>query len=246
VSAGPQQELDASTSGLGEMVRLARAALEHATAALMQRDPPLQESMAACGRALHTLDHALEDHAAAVLAARGRLGTGQLPMVLVAVHVNAEVEALGTLARQLGEIAVDRFSRPAFPTEVSVALRKMKGVCLDAVAQAAEVMAFPSSRAESDRQAKIAELRRELYRDLLSGGNAVDIASASEASLAARYYELGVAHAAAVIEHGALLTTQRPDESGSHDLPPGASGLLRHRASGQPTGHASLGGTPRQ
>jgi len=91
-------------------------------------------------------------------------------------------------------------------SEVSVTLRKMEAVCLDAVAQTAEVMAFPASRAESDRQAKIAELRRELYRDLLSGGNAVDIASASEASLAARYYELGVAHAAAVIEHGALLT----------------------------------------
>jgi len=131
------------------MVRLAGVALEHAAAALLQQDPPPQESMAACGRALHTLDHALEDHAATVLAARGRLGTDQLPMVLVAVHVNAE--ALGTLARQLGEIAVDRYSRPAFPTEVSVA-------------------------------------------------------SASEASLAARYSKLGVAHAAAVIEHGALLT----------------------------------------
>jgi len=151
VSVVPQPELDACTSGVGEMVRLAGVALEHATAALLQQDPPPQESMAACGRALHTLDHALEDHAATVLAARGRLGTDQLPMVLVAVHVNAEVEALGTLARQLGEIAVDRYSRPAFPTEVSVA-------------------------------------------------------SASEASLAARYSKLGVAHAAAVIEHGALLT----------------------------------------
>jgi hypothetical protein len=228
------------------MVRLAGTALEHATAALLQQDPPLQDSMAACGRALHTLNHALEDHAATVLAARGRLGTGQLPMVLVAVHVNAEVEALGTLARQLGEIAVGRSSRPAFPTEVSVALRKMEGVCLDAVTRAAEVMAFPSSRAESDRQAKVADLRRELFRDLLSGGNAVDIAVASDASLAARYYQLGVVHAVAVIELGALLTTQRLDEFGSRDRPPGASGLLRHRASGQPTGHASPGGTPRQ
>lgn len=206
MNATPQQELDACTSGVSEMVRLAGAALEHATAGLLQQDPPLQESMAACGRALHALDHALEDHAATVLAARGRLGTGQLPTVIAAVHVNAEVEALGALARQLGDIAVDRCSRPAFPTEVSAVLRKMEEACLDAVAQAAEVMAFPSGWADSDRQAKIAELRRELYRDLLSGANAVDVASACEATLAARYYERGVAHAASVIEHGALLT----------------------------------------
>ena len=206
MSAGPQQELDAGTSGLGEMIRLARAALEHATAALMQRDPPLQESMAACGRALHTLDHALEDHAAAVLAARGRLGTDQLPTVIAAVHVNAAVEALGALTRQLADTAVDRCSRPALPAEVSALLRKMGEACLDAVAQAAEAMAFPSDWAENDLQAKIAELRRELYRQLLSGANAVDLASACDATLAARYYERGVAHAASVIEHAALLT----------------------------------------
>jgi phosphate uptake regulator len=206
VSVAPQHELDAFSTGLGEMIRLAEAALEHATAALLQQDPPLQESMAACGRALHALDHALEDHAATLLAARGRVGTGQLPTVIVAVHVNAEVEGLRTLARQLGEIAVDRCSRPAFPTEVSLVLRKMAETCLDAVARAAEAMALPSGEVERDRQAKIAELRRELYQDLLSGGNAIDVASACEASLAARYYELSVAHAASVIEHSALLT----------------------------------------
>jgi phosphate uptake regulator len=206
VSVAPQHELEAFSSGVGEMIRLAGVALEHATAALLQQDPPLQESMKACSRTLHTLNHALEDHAATLLAARGRVGTDQLATVIVAVHVNAEVEGLGALARQLGEIAVDRYSRPAFPTEVSLVLRRMAETCLDAVARAAEAMAFASGGAERDRQAKIAELRRELYRDLLSGGNAVDVASACEASLAARYYELSVAHAASVIEHSALLT----------------------------------------
>src|SRR5260370_36141241 len=123
VSATPQQELDACTSGVSEMVRLAGAALEHATAGLLQQDPPLQESMAACGRALHALDHALEDHAATVLAARGRLGTGQLPMVIAAVHVTPRGETPGALARQLGDIGIDRGSRPACPTEGTAHLR---------------------------------------------------------------------------------------------------------------------------
>ena len=89
-------------------------------------------------------------------------------MVLVAVHVNAEVEALGTLTRQLGEIAVDRYSRPAFPTEVSVTLRKMEGVCLDAVAQADETRAAAgvgpadSVVANREHQAAVALLERDV------------------------------------------------------------------------------------
>jgi phosphate uptake regulator len=205
VSTARPQELDAWTSGIREMLRLTQAALEHATAALLQQDPSLEESIAACSRALHTLNHALEDHAATVLAARGRLGKGQLPTVIAAVHVNSEAEALGALARQLADIAVDRRSRPAFPADVSAVLSRISQACLAAVAQAVESMAFPSGSACSDGQVKVAVLRQELYRHLLSGAGGVDVASACEATLAARYYERGVAHAVSVIEHCALL-----------------------------------------
>lgn len=201
------------TSGLDKMIRLAHAALEDATTVLLGQDRGLDGSIASFCHALDLLGHALEDHTATLLAARGGPEVRELPRVIAAVQINAEVESLGGLARRLAEIACDRRARPVFPNGVSVDLREMARGCLDLVDQAAEVVAAPTSEvtdAVGRRLAQITAWRRQLYQLLFANPSVVDVEIAVDAAVAARYYERAAAHTASMIEHTTLLAESSP------------------------------------
>ena len=65
-------------------------------------------SIGAAYEALSTLRHEIEDHAAVLLAARAQSAVAGLSATLAAVHINAEVERVGQLAREVADIARTR------------------------------------------------------------------------------------------------------------------------------------------
>ena len=125
---------------LVDLIRPALAAMRHATAALFGTDPPTADNVGAAYEALSTLRYEIEDHAAVLLAARDRSTLEELPATIAAVHINAEVEHMGQLAREVAEIARTRHERAPIPAPLLRVLRELSEVCLDIAAKASDVV----------------------------------------------------------------------------------------------------------
>jgi phosphate uptake regulator len=79
--------------------------MRHATAALFSPDHPAADDIDAAYEALYTLRRELEDQAAADIAARAHSAVAGLATTVAAVHINAEAEPMGQLAREVTDIA---------------------------------------------------------------------------------------------------------------------------------------------
>ena len=136
-----------------------------------------------------------------------------LPTTFAAVHVNAEAERMGQLAREVADIARTRRAWASIPAALLGVLRELSGGCLDTVVKAADVV-------ESHTTIGVAELTRGddnmnrlrhlLYQQLLSDSSVVEFDAAIDLTFAARCYERFAEHAKAVVHRGALLAAGAP------------------------------------
>ncbi|MGO9036034.1 phosphate signaling complex PhoU family protein [Mycobacterium sp.] len=207
------QELGGLTAPLVDLIRLTSTAMSHATAALFSIDPAAAESIAAAYETVSALRRELEDHAAVLLALRAQSRVPELPVTIAAVHVNAEAERMGQLAREVADIARTRRAWASIPAPLLGVLRELSEGCLDTAAKAADVV-------ESHTTIGVAELTRGddnmnrlrhlLYQQLLSNSGVIDVDAAIDLTLAARCYERFAEHAKAVAHRGALLAVGAP------------------------------------
>jgi phosphate transport system protein len=207
------QEQTGMTAQLVDLIRLTSTAMSHATAALFSTDAPAAASIAAAYETVSALRHELEDHAAVLLALHAQSRVPELPATIAAVHINAEAERMGQLAREVADIARTRRAWASIPAPLSGVLRELSEVCLDTAAKAADVV-------ESHKTIGVAELtggddnmnrlRQLLYQQLLSNFGAIDVDAAIDLTLAARCYERFAEHATAVAHRGALLAVGAP------------------------------------
>jgi phosphate transport system protein len=155
----------------------------------------------------------LEDHAAVLLAARALSGVPELPATIVAVHINAEAERMGQLAREVADIARTRRAWVSIPAALVDVLRELSDVCLHTAATAADVVESHGSVSVSEPaggEDDVNRLRHLLYRQLLSRSGAIDVDAAIDVTLAARCYERFTEHAVALAHVGGLLAVGAP------------------------------------
>jgi phosphate transport system protein len=162
---------------------------------------------------LSTLSLYLEDHAASLLAGRARLEAVELPATIAAVHINAEAERMGQLARELADIARTRHAWASIPAPLLGVLRELGAVCLDMAAKAAHVVDSHGAVGVAELDGgddEVDRLRRQLYWQLLTPSVVIDVGAAIDVTLAARCYERYADHAVAVGHHAALLAVGAP------------------------------------
>ncbi|MGW4490322.1 phosphate signaling complex PhoU family protein [Amycolatopsis sp. NPDC004368] len=202
-------ELDRASTELVELVRLARDAMSRATEAMVAPDASLGDSLSTAYRAVDALRREVDSHATDTLAVRRRSAESKLlPATIAAVHINAEAEDMGQLAREVADIARTRRSWASVPEALLEALREVSGICLRMTVGAADAV-------ESRGAAGIAELagfnvsadraQRSLYRGLLSEGGSIEADAAVDLTLVARCYERFAWHAMAVARRAVLL-----------------------------------------
>ncbi|MEV4604744.1 hypothetical protein AB0K15_46265 [Amycolatopsis sp. NPDC049253] len=202
-------ESDRASTELVELVGLASDAMSRATEAVFAPDASLGDSLNTAYRAVDALRREVDSHATDTLADRRRSAESKLlPATIAAVHINAEAEVMGQLAREVADIARTRRSWPSIPEAMLEALREVSGICLDMTVKAADVV-------ESRGAVGIAELagfdasadraQRLLYRRLLSRGASIDADAAVDLTLVARCYERFAWHAMAVARRAVLL-----------------------------------------
>ena len=194
------------------LIRLASEGMRHATAALFSPDPLAVEDIGAAYESLFTLRHELEDQAAAHMVARARSTVADLPATVASVHVHAEAERMGQLAREVADIARTRRAWASIPAPLMGVLRELSEVCLNMAVKAATVLESHGKVgvAEVDRGDEVDRLENSLFQQLLGWSAGIDVHAAIDLTLAARAYERYAEHAAAVAHRAALLAVGTP------------------------------------
>ena len=206
------QEFEDPSTQLVYLIRPALEGMRHATAALFSPDHPAANDIGAAYEALFTLRRELEDQAAAHMAARARSPVAGLAATVAAVHINAEAERMGQLAREVADIAPTRRAWKSIPAPLLGVLRELSEVCLDIAVKAANVVETHGKVgvAEADRGDEADRLEQSLFEQLLSRPAGMDVHAAIDLTLAARAYERYAEHAVRVAHRAALLAVDAP------------------------------------
>jgi phosphate transport system protein len=186
--------------------------MRHATAALFAPDHPAADDIGAAYEALFALRRELEDQAAAHVAPRADSAVAGLAATVAAVHINAEAERMGELAREIADIARTRRAWASIPTPLLGVLRELSEVSLDMAVKAANVVESHGKVgvAEADRGDEADRLEQSLFERLLSPSAEIDVRAAIDLTLAARAYARYAEHAVAVAHRAALLAVGAP------------------------------------
>ena len=123
------QEFGGVTAQLDDLIRLTNTAMRCATAALFSTDRSAAESIPAAYQAVSVLRDEVEDHAAVLLALRAQSGVPELSATVAAIHINAEAEDMGQLAREVADIARTRRAWASIPAPLLDVLRELSEVC---------------------------------------------------------------------------------------------------------------------
>ena len=206
------QEIEDPNTRLVYLIHPALDGMRHATGALFSPDHPAADDIGAAYEALLTLRHELEDQTAARMAARARSTVAELPAIVAAVHINAEAERMGQLAREVADIARTRRAWASIPAPLLGVLRELSEVCLDMAFKAANVVESHGEVgvAEVDRGDEVDRLEQALFARLLPLSAGIDVDAAIDRTLAARAYQRYAEHAVAVAHRAALLAVGAP------------------------------------
>ncbi|PBC70906.1 phosphate uptake regulator [Streptomyces sp. TLI_235] len=189
------------------LLGLAEEALRCATAAaLTGPGSPPDSAVTAAERALRPLQDALEDDASALLAGAEPQPRGTRAL-LAEVHLGADVQQLGELARRITEIAAARSTRGPLPADLRTPLGEMAVLGLAMLATAGRSLRDPRADDLAELHGDRTEMARHqarLYARLLDADPPADRTDTVDATLLAGHYDRCAHHALSAARHAAL------------------------------------------
>lgn len=210
------EDLDKISDQLVDMTKLVGTALERATAALLEGDRTIAESVIAADDDIDALRREVDDLAVDLLARQQPVAT-DLRMVVTAMHMSSDIERMGDLARHIAKVA--RMSAPnvAVPENLRPIIADMARVgeklvqaTGDAIGSKDVYAAVEIGRIDDEMD----ELHKKVFTTLLSDWE-YGMEAGVNATLLSRYYERYGDHAVAVADRIVYLVTGRygnPDE----------------------------------
>ena len=211
------EDLDKISDQLVDMTKLVGTALERATAALLEGDRTIAESVIAADDDIDALRREVDDLAVDLLARQQPVAT-DLRMVVTAMHMSSDIERMGDLARHIAKVA--RMSAPnvAVPENLRPIIADMARVGQklvqatgDAIGSKDVYAAVEIGRIDDEMD----ELHKKVFTTLL-GDWEHGMEAGVNATLLSRYYERYGDHAVAVADRIVYLVTGRygnPDEA---------------------------------
>src|SRR5690606_14375621 len=147
------------------MAEEVRVAMRRATAALLSADLVGAEGVVAGDRAVNDLHQEVEEKVHALLARQAPVAS-DLRLVLTALHVAADLERMGDLAKHVAKTALRRHPASAVPDELAAAIRDMAGVADRIAGKIAQVLASPDAERAAELEADD-DAMDELHRGLM-------------------------------------------------------------------------------
>jgi phosphate transport system protein len=207
-------ELDDIGKTLVTMTQLVHVAMERATNALLDGDLAGAERVISDDPKVDALREELEERTFQMIARQQPVAT-DLRLLTTTLHLSADLERMGDLARHIAKVARMRYPEIAVPSEVRDVISQMGKVALSLVAKVADVI---EGRDVALAQALEAEddsmdaLHRKLFTLLLSPNWTHGVEAAIDMTLLGRYYERYADHAVSVAQRVIFIVTgERPD-----------------------------------
>lgn len=207
-------ELDDIGKSLVTMTQLVRAAMERATNALLDGDLSGAEQVISDDPRIDALREDLEERSFQMIARQQPVAT-DLRVLVTTLHVAADLERMGDLARHIAKVARMRFPEVAVPAELRDVISQMGAVALSLVDKVREVIEgrdvelAEAVEAEDD---SMDALHRKLFTLLLAPRWTHSLETAIDMTLIGRYYERYADHAVSVAQRIVFIVTgQHPE-----------------------------------
>jgi phosphate transport system protein len=203
------EDLDAITTSLVEITRLAGSAINRATQALLDADLSAAESVITGDEAIDEL-YAQTERDAFDLLARQQPVASDLRVVIASLRMVADVERMGDLALHIAKVARRRYPASAIPPELQSTVLEMGQVAQRICAKCSSVIAGRdvTMAAELERDDDVMDgLHRRLFSTLLDDSWTGGIETAIDVTLCGRYYERFCDHAVSVARRVIFLVT---------------------------------------
>jgi phosphate transport system protein len=202
-------DLDAITTSLVEITRLAGSAIGRATQALLDADLGAAESVISGDAAIDELYERIETDALDLLA-RQQPVASDLRVIITSLRMVADIERMGDLALHIAKVARRRYPTSAIPPELQATVLEMGQVAQRICAKCSSVIAGRdlTMAAELERDDDVMDnLHRKLFNVLLDDHWEGGIESAIDVTLCGRYYERFCDHAVSVARRVIFLVT---------------------------------------
>lgn len=174
-----------------------RSAMRRATTALLTADAGIGAGVVSGDTAVNQLHNEVEEKVYALVARQAPVAS-DLRLVLTALHIAADLERMGDLAKHVAKTAIRRHPSPAVPDELATVIRDMAEVADRIAGKISKVLANPdaarAAELDSDDDA-MDELHRGLFVVLLGAAWKHGVESAIDGALLGRFYERFADHA---------------------------------------------------
>lgn len=207
-------ELDDIGNSLVAMTQLVRAAMERATNALLDGDLSGAERVISDDPRIDALREDLEERSFQMIARQQPVAT-DLRVLVTTLHVAADLERMGDLARHIAKVARMRFPEVAVPAELRDVISQMGAVALslvDKVQGVIEGRDVELAEAVEIEDDSMDALHRQLYTLLLGPRWTHSVEAAVDMTLIGRYYERYADHAVSVAQRIVFIVTGKHPE----------------------------------
>ena len=207
-------ELDDIGNSLVAMTQLVRAAMERATNALLDGDLSGAERVISDDPRIDALREDLEERSFQMIARQQPVAT-DLRVLVTTLHVAADLERMGDLARHIAKVARMRFPEVAVPAELRDVISQMGAVALSLVEKVQGVIEgrdVELAEAVEIEDDSMDALHRQLYTLLLGPRWTHSVEAAVDMTLIGRYYERYADHAVSVAQRIVFIVTGKHPE----------------------------------
>ena len=174
-----------------------RSAMKRATAGLLNADAGVAEGVVAGDTVVNQLHKEVEEKVYGLLARQAPVAS-DLRLVVTSLHIAADIERMGDLAKHVAKTALRRHPAKAVPDELAGIVGDMAEIADRIAGKISKVLASPdASRAaelETDDDA-MDELHKGLFVVLLGAAWKHGVESAIDGALLGRFYERYADHA---------------------------------------------------
>jgi phosphate transport system protein len=202
-------QLDSILEELVIMTGNVRTALRDATTSLLEADVSIAERVIAADDEVDHERELIEERAFELLA-RQQPVAGDLRMLVAALRMVADLERMGDLSVHVAKVARLRYPGRAIPDVLVPTIRRMASVAEQMVGAAAQIVAdrdIDAARELETKDDEMDQLRRSLFRTLLSDDWNSGVEAAVDIALLGRYYERIADHAVSMARRVVYLVT---------------------------------------
>ncbi|MEO6470396.1 MAG: phosphate signaling complex protein PhoU [Aeromicrobium sp.] len=203
------EQLDSIVDDLVALTNRVRRAVGGATTALLEADAQVAESVIAGDKLIDEATEAIEERALLLLATQQPVAT-DLRQLVATLRMVADLDRMGDLSVHIAKVARMRMPDSAVPETLRPTIVKMAVVADQMIDAASRIVAnrdvVAAARLE-DEDDEMDQLRRSLFRTLLSDDWGHGVEPAIDLALLGRYYERIGDHAVSMARRVVYLVT---------------------------------------